>query len=94
MFNIGDWVVIHPHHSLKFGLRLGKIVDIVDSGDALPFKIAFYKEGSLYGFSYQELLSKSEFDQEVNKPVYCHSCGKNITGQFSFYCEECKYPNL
>jgi hypothetical protein len=91
-FNIGDWVVIHPRYSLRFALRLGRIIDIAESDDALPFKIAFHKEGSLYGFSYQELISKTEFEREVIKPVSCYYCGKDITGQFSLYCEECEYP--
>lgn len=90
-FNVGDWVVPHPRHTLKFGNKLGKI-RFISSDDALQFKVAFREGGQVYGFSYEELLSKEEFDREVTKPVACYHCGKDITGQFSLFCAECEYP--
>lgn len=91
-FRVGDEVVPHPRHTLKFAHKVGIITDITSSDNALQFKIAFRKGGQVYGFSYEELISKEEYNTEVSKPIACYYCGKDITGQFALLCEECEYP--
>lgn len=52
MIKVGDRVLIHPAHSLRFGNKIGVVVAI--EGDGLPIKV---KIGNyVYGFDYNELL--------------------------------------
>jgi hypothetical protein len=67
-------------------------MDIAPSDDALQIKVAFREGGQIYGFSYDELLTKEEFEKGVETPTFCYYCGKDITGEFSLLCEECEYP--
>lgn len=57
---VNDFVIISPHHSLKFAGKVGQIKKIIP-GDGLYLKIQFDSNPQLFGFYYEEvtLLSKS-----------------------------------
>ncbi len=92
MIKVGDPVLINPRHSLKFGRKIG-FVEVILLDTLLNIGVSFDDTRQLYYFSADELLTMEELDI-WNKlgSVYCRYCGKDITGQFSFLCEDCEYP--
>lgn len=86
-------VMVHPSHSLKFAKRWGYIEEI-HPNDSLPIKVRFDGLRLLYGFSPEELLSEHEVIEweKKNTRDYCSKCGKDITGEYSYLCEDCAFP--
>jgi hypothetical protein len=91
MFKVDDLVFIRPTHSLKFSKRWGRI-QVINPAEPLPFKVQFVKNGVLYGFTSDEMMSGREvleWDKHIDH-MECQKCGRDITGMYVTICEECE----
>lgn len=91
--NIDGIVMVRPTHSLKFSKMWGRVVAI-NPEDSLPIKVKFDGMNMLYGFTDNELMTGKEVAEWEKKKVidYCYKCGKDLTGQYTYICDDCAFP--
>lgn len=82
---VGDSITVRPSASLRYGKRRGKILGI-KTGD-LPIQVQFENTVVLY-FHPNELLTDEEL-RLWNSPIFCTVCGKDLSGELVFVCDDC-----
>lgn len=91
MIKLGDRAMPHPYHSMRYSRRWGLVVAI--HTDKLYDLTLQFDDSMTQNYSANEVMDEETVKMWGSQgTVRCKVCGKDITGDFSWICEDCLYP--